>query len=79
MCAPSTAACASFNARAAAMVNELRGLKARVRDACSQSAQSQDCDELKLQLAGALQRYQMLLDEAGPGCRIAFADPASLQ
>jgi hypothetical protein len=78
-CAQSTAACAGFNARAAAMVNELMGLKGRIRDACSQNSQSQECDELKLQQAGALQRYEMLLTEAGPGCRTAFVDPASLQ
>ena len=61
------------------MVNELMGLKARIREVCSQNSQSQECNELKLQQAGALQRYEMLLEEAGPGCRTGFADPASLQ
>lgn len=59
-------------------VNEIKGLKAQMQKACSQNPLGQHCDDLKLRQTSALQRYQMLLSEAGPNCWARLADPASL-
>jgi hypothetical protein len=78
-CVTSTAECASIDSRAAVLVNELRGLKAQMQQSCGQTPPGQDCDDLKLRQQGALQRYQMLLTEAGPACPSTLADLASLE
>ena len=78
-CVNSAAQCASFTTRGAGLVNELMGLKAQIREACSQSPTSSDCGDLKLRHRGTLQQYQMLRTEAGPNCWSTMADPASLE
>ena len=78
-CIPSAGECASIDARAAMLANELRGLKAQIQQSCGQDPPAQDCEDLQLRQKGALQRYQMLLAEAGPTCRTTLADPTSLE
>jgi len=60
------------------LANELRSLKAQIQFACSQSP-AQECNDLTLRQMGSVQRYQMLLSEAGPACRVTLPDPLSLQ
>ena len=78
-CVPFATACASISGRAAILINELRGLKAQILQACGQNPPAPDCDDLKLQQKGALLRYQMLLNEAGPDCRTTLPAPVSLE
>ena len=78
-CAVSAAACSSIDGRAAALVAELRGLKAQVQDECGQDPAGQDSEDLKRRNSGALQRYEMLLNEATPMCRATLADLGSLE
>ncbi len=78
-CTTSAAECSAIDGRAAAMVTELRGLKAQVQDECGQDPPGQDCEDLKQRQSGALQRYEMLLTEAAPTCRATLADPGSLE
>jgi hypothetical protein len=68
-----------FIGRGAMLASELRSLKAQIQAACSQNSQAQDCEGLKLRQLGAVQRYQMLLSEAGPTCRTSLLDPLALQ
>jgi hypothetical protein len=78
-CIASTNECASIDGRAAILVSELRALKAQIQDVCGQKPPGQDCEDLKQRQGEALQRYQMLLSEAGPGCQATPADLASLE
>ena len=78
-CMPSSSQCAGIEARAATLVNELRGIKAEIQQACSQNPPAPDCEGSKLSQQGALQRYQMLLTEAGPNCQTGLLDPLALQ
>jgi len=71
--------CAAFIGRAAMLANELRGLRAQIQAACFQNPPAQDCEDLKMRQIGAVQRYQMLLSEAGPTCRASLLDPLALQ
>ena len=77
-CTPNGAECATINSRAAADINELRGLRARTREACSQDPSGQECSDLTQELDGATLRYRMLLNEASPTCRTTLPDPDSL-
>ena len=77
-CIPAAFQCANINGRASILVTELRGLRARVQQACSQDPSSSECQEAKQEQSGALQRYQMLLTEANPACRTGLPDPYSL-
>ena len=78
-CMPSSSQCAGIEARAATLANELRGTKAQIQQACSQNPPAPDCESLKLSQQVALQRYQMLLTEAGPNCQTGLLDPLALQ
>jgi len=78
-CVASSAECASTDGRAAILVTELRALKAQIQDACGQNPPGQDCEDLKQRQEETLQRYQMLLTEAGPSCQATLADLASLE
>jgi len=77
-CVTSAAECSSIDGRAAMLVNELRGLKAQMQNACGQNPPAQDCEDLKLRQREALQRYQMLLNEAGPRCQSTLVGVGSL-
>jgi hypothetical protein len=79
VCIAAQANCETFIGRGAMLANELRGLKAQIQVACSQNPPAQDCEDLKMRQIGAVQRYQMLLSEAGPTCHSALPDPLSLQ
>lgn len=78
-CVRSADECASIDGRAAILVNELRGIKAQIQDVCGQNPNGQECESLKQRRRDALQRYQMLLAEAGPGCQGTLEPPASLK
>ncbi len=79
-CVVSADECVSIDGRAAILVNELRGLKARIQDACGQNPPGQDCEDLKLRQTEVLQRYQMLVTtEAGPECQATLETPGSLE
>jgi len=71
--------CASIDGRAAILVNELRGVKARMQDVCGQNPPGQDCEDLKQRQGEALRRYQMLVTEAGPRCQATLEDVGSLE
>jgi hypothetical protein len=77
-CTTNGAACATINGRAAMDINELRGLKGRTREACSEDPSGQECSNLTQELNGATLRYRMLLNEASPTCRTTLPDPDSL-
>ena len=78
-CVASAAECASIDGRAAILVSELRALKTQIQDACGQNPPGPDCEDLKQRQGEALQRYQMLLSEAGPGCQATLEAPGSLE
>ena len=78
-CVKSTDECASIDGRAAILVNELRGLSAQIQGVCGQNPNGQECESLKQRQRDALQRYQMLLAEAGPMCQGTLEPPASLE
>ncbi|HUA14644.1 MAG TPA: hypothetical protein VMG31_05050 [Verrucomicrobiae bacterium] len=78
-CVSSVAECASIESRAEIIISEWRSLKAQIELACGQSPPTQECEDLKQQRQGVLQRYQMLLTEAPPACRGMLADLGSLQ
>lgn len=78
-CVRSADECASIDGRAAILVNELRGLRAQIQDVCGQNPNGQECESLKQRQKDALQRYQMLIAEAGPKCQGALEPPASLE
>lgn len=78
-CIASANECASIGGRAAILVSELRALKAQVQDVCGQNPSGQDCEDLKLRQREALQRYQMLVTEAGPTCQATLEAPGSLE
>ena len=78
-CTAASANCVNFIGRSAMLANELRSLRAQIQFACSQSPPVQECKALKLRQLGAVQRYQMLVSEAGPACRVTLPDPLSLQ
>jgi len=78
-CVASAADCGSIDARGAILVSELRGMKAQIQGACGQNPPGQNCEALKQQQMGALQRYQILLGEAGPRCQSTLVDLGSLE
>ena len=78
-CVAAANECASIDGRAAILVSELRALKAQVQDVCGQNPSGQDCEDLTLRQREALQRYQMLLIEAGPTCQATLEAPGSLE
>ncbi len=69
--------CAGISARASSMAAELRGLHARVREACMQDPQGQECMDSTQQFEVDVQNYRMLMAEAGPRCPGTLADPSS--
>jgi len=78
-CVASAEECAGVDGRAAILVDELRGLKAQIQEVCGQDPSGQDCQDLRLRQREALQRYQMLLTEAGPRCQATLEAPGSLE
>jgi hypothetical protein len=76
-CTVNAIQCAGFNSRAAALANEIRGVKAQMQMSCLGNATAQDCDALQQQYDGAVSRYRMLQNEAPIACRALLADPAS--
>jgi hypothetical protein len=78
-CTTASSNCAMFIGRGAMLASELRSLKAQIQAACSQNQTAQDCNDIKMRQMGAVQRYQMLLSEAGPTCRTSLLDPLALQ
>jgi hypothetical protein len=73
-----TTECASIDARAAGLANEIRGIRAETQTACSTNPSGQQCSDLKQSYDGAVLRYRMLLDEAPVECRATLPDPLSL-
>jgi hypothetical protein len=74
----SIGSCTSINGRAELAIAEIRSLRSRTQQACSQNSSAQDCTDLKTELAGAIQRYEMLLNEATPACRTNLPNSYSL-
>jgi len=70
--------CATIDARAASLANEVRGARAQMQNACSNNSSGQECGALKQSYDGAVERYRMLLNEAPVNCRGTLADPISL-
>ena len=70
--------CASIDARAAMLANEIRGTHAQMQQACSSNPSGKECSELKQSYDGAILRYRMLMNEAPVGCRTSLPDPLSL-
>jgi hypothetical protein len=77
-CVLRQADCATIEARAASLTNEVRGAKTQMQNGCSNSSAGQDCSALKQNYDGAVERYRMLLNEAAPNCRSMLVDPLSL-
>jgi hypothetical protein len=75
-CVASPPNCASINGRASLLIAELRSLRARIEQTCSDPA-GEDCKDAKLQMDGALLRYRMLLNETTAECRNVLPDPIS--
>jgi hypothetical protein len=67
--------CAGITSRAELLLNELQGLSAQVRDACTSDPPSADCDDAKMRREETLQRYRMLQNEATPDCRAQLIEP----
>jgi hypothetical protein len=70
--------CARFTGQAAALANELRGIKAEMETACSNNSSAQECSEVTLRYYGAVSRYRELQNEAPVSCRSMLPDPLSL-
>jgi hypothetical protein len=72
-----TTDCAVFASRAAALANELRGIKGEMQTACSSNSSAQ-CSEVTLRYYGAVSQYRELQNEAPVSCRSILPDPQSL-
>ncbi len=70
--------CATIEARASALANELRGIDGQMQTACANNRSAPDCSELTQSHEGARQRYQMLWNQAASSCRTRLLDPLSL-
>jgi hypothetical protein len=71
------AECATINARAASLANEVRAAKAQMQSACANNS-AQECGGLKQNYDGTVERYRMLMNEAPTNCRSLVPDPLSL-
>jgi len=70
--------CAAIRARAAPLVDELRGYKGQMQTACANNPAGHECGDFTHSHDGALQRYRSLLNEAPLDCRASLPDPSSL-
>jgi hypothetical protein len=76
-CGARQAECATINARAASLANEVRAAKTQMQSACSNNS-AQECGGLTQNYDGAVERYRMLMTEAPTNCRSLVPDPLSL-
>jgi hypothetical protein len=76
-CVGHQAGCATINARAASLANEVRAARTQMQSACTNNS-AQDCSGLKQNYDGAVERYRMLMNEAPANCRSLVPDPLSL-
>jgi hypothetical protein len=77
-CVVRQADCATINARAASLANEVRAAKTQIESACSNNSPAPECSSVKQNYDGAVERYRMLMNEAPGNCRSLALDPLSL-
>ena len=81
-CVPTSAMtedpCAISSGRAASLENDVRTAKAQTQNGCATDPSGDECDDLKQQYNGAVQRYRMLLNQAPANCRALLPDPLAL-
>ncbi len=81
-CVPTSATtedpCATFSGRAASLENDVRAAKAQTQNVCAIDPSGDECDDVKQQYNGAVQRYRILLNQAPANCRALLPDPLAL-
>jgi hypothetical protein len=77
-CVNSQAECATFTGSAAVVAEEVRAIRVRMQNACSNDPSGQECSDLKQSYAGAILRYRMAISGAPVSCRTMLPDPLSL-
>ncbi len=77
-CVASVDPCVAFSGRAAIPQNDVRTARQQMQSVCSTNPSGDECDDLKQQYDGAVQRYRMLLNEAPATCRATLPDALSL-
>jgi hypothetical protein len=77
-CEQSTTDCASIRARAGALAEELRSIKADMQAACTNDPSGSECENAKQRLEGVRQQYRMLMSGASAQCRAGLPDEISL-
>jgi len=77
-CEQATTDCASIRARAAALAEELRSVKAEMQAACTNDPNGSECENARVRMEEARQRYRMLMSGASAQCRSGLPDEISL-
>jgi len=70
--------CAMFSSRGDLLAVEARSIRRDMEVACSNDPYGQECMRLTQSHDGAVQRYEMLMNEAPVNCRTMLSDPLSL-
>ncbi len=70
--------CASSIGRAATSESDVRTARTRMQNVCATDPSGDECDDLKQQYDGAVQRYRGLLNQAPASCRALLPDPLAL-
>jgi hypothetical protein len=70
--------CAMFSSRANLLAVEARSIHRDMDAACNKDPYGQECMRLTQSHDGAVQRYEMLMNEAPLSCRAMLPDPLSL-
>jgi hypothetical protein len=70
--------CAMFSSRADLLAAEARSIRRDMEAACATDPLGQECMRFTQSHDGAVQRYEMLMNEAPVSCRTVLPDPLSL-
>jgi hypothetical protein len=77
-CEQSTADCGAVRGQAATLAAELRSIKAEMQAGCDNDPSGSECENAKVRMEEARQRYRMLINGASAQCRAGLPDEISL-
>ena len=77
-CEKSTEDCASIRARAGALAEELRSIKAEMQAACTNDPSGSECENARQRMEDVRQLYRRLINGASAPCRAGLPDEISL-
>jgi len=77
-CEQSTADCASIRARAVALAEELRSIKAEMQAACTNDPSGSECENARQRMEDVRELYRTLINGASAQCRAGLPDEISL-